>query len=56
MERDLSQYDFVALFIDGKSFAEDEMIIALGVTITGGRFPWDLSRLAPKTKQWLRIF
>ena len=30
MERDLSAYDFVALFIDGKSFAEDEMIIALG--------------------------
>jgi hypothetical protein len=27
-ERDLSAYDFVALFIDGKSFADDEMIIA----------------------------
>lgn len=35
MERDLSEYDFVALFIDRKSFAEDEMIIALGATITG---------------------
>lgn len=35
MERDLSGYDLVALFIDGKSFAEDEMIIALGVTIGG---------------------
>ena len=35
MERDLSGYDFVVLFIDGKSFAEDEMIIALGVTISG---------------------
>lgn len=33
MERDLSRYDFVALFIDGKSSAEDEMIIALGVTV-----------------------
>jgi len=39
IERDLSQYDFVALFIDGKSFAEDEMIIALGVTITGEKIP-----------------
>jgi putative transposase len=35
MERDLSGYDFVALFIDGKSFAQDEMIIALGVTMSG---------------------
>jgi putative transposase len=29
MERDLSQQDFVALFMDGKVFAEDEIIIAL---------------------------
>ncbi|MBW2137561.1 MAG: transposase [Deltaproteobacteria bacterium] len=35
MERDLSGYEFVALFMDGKSFAEDEMIIALGVTVHG---------------------
>jgi len=33
--RDLSGYDFVALFIDGKSFAQDEMVIALGVTMSG---------------------
>jgi hypothetical protein len=31
MERDLSGQDFVALFMDGKTFAEDEMVIALGV-------------------------
>jgi putative transposase len=34
-ERDLSAYDFVALFLDGKTFGEDEMVIALGVTLTG---------------------
>ena len=34
-ERPLDQDDFVALFIDGKSFAEEEMVIALGVTIGG---------------------
>ncbi|MGK5089977.1 transposase [Bdellovibrionota bacterium FG-2] len=33
--RDLSGYDIVAIFIDGKFFAENEMVIALGVTITG---------------------
>ena len=33
--RDLSGYDIVAIFIDGKCFAENEMVIALGVTIDG---------------------
>ena len=36
-ERDLSQQDFVALFLDGKTFAEDTMVMALGVTVTGGK-------------------
>lgn len=36
-ERDLSQYDVVALFMDGKTFAEDEMVIALGVTMNGDK-------------------
>jgi transposase-like protein len=35
MERDLSGYDIVAIFIDGKHFADNEIIIALGITITG---------------------
>jgi len=34
-ERDLSQYDVGVLFLDGKTFAEDEMVIALGVTMKG---------------------
>ena len=34
-ERDLSGYDVVALFLDGKTFGDDEMVIALGVTIKG---------------------
>jgi len=34
-ERDLSGLNIVALLLDGKSFAEDTMIIALGVTIEG---------------------
>ena len=35
LERDLSGYDIVAIFIDGKSFAENGIIIALGVTAEG---------------------
>lgn len=33
--RDLSQYDIVAVFIDGKHFQENEIVTALGVTIEG---------------------
>lgn len=34
-ERRLESYDLVALILDGKTFAEDEMVAAVGVTITG---------------------
>ena len=35
-ERDLSGYDFISIFIDGKAFSrEKEMVVAVGVTITG---------------------
>jgi putative transposase len=34
-ERHLSEYDLVGLFLDGKTFGEDEMVIALGVTLCG---------------------
>lgn len=35
LERRLEQYDIVALVLDGKTFAADEMVIALGITVTG---------------------
>ena len=34
-ERRWDSYDFVALFLDGKTFAEDEMLIALAITLSG---------------------
>ncbi len=34
-ERDLSGEDYVALFLDGKAFAEETMVVALGVTLSG---------------------
>ena len=34
-ERRLEGYDLVALLLDGKTFAEDEMVAAVGVTFTG---------------------
>ena len=34
-ERDLSGEDVVALFLDGKAFADSTMVIALGITLSG---------------------
>lgn len=36
-ERDLSGIDLVAVFLDGKSFAEDTMVVALGVATDGSK-------------------
>jgi transposase-like protein len=33
--RDLKAYDIVGLFLDGKTFGEDQIVIALGVTLKG---------------------
>lgn len=35
MSRDLSEDDFLVLFMDGKRFAETGMVVVIGVTITG---------------------
>lgn len=37
--RDLGNHDFVALFIDGKYLKREQVVIALGVTITGFKIP-----------------
>jgi putative transposase len=37
--RDLGLYDFIALVVDGKYLSRDNMVIALGVTITGVKIP-----------------
>jgi len=36
-ERDLSKEDVVALFLDGKTFADATMVVALGVTMSGDK-------------------
>ena len=35
MERDLSKHEIVAIFMDGKNFTENEIVIALGVCMGG---------------------
>jgi putative transposase len=36
-ERDLSSYDIVAIFMDGKTFAENSIVVALGITMEGDK-------------------
>jgi hypothetical protein len=47
-ERRLEGYDLVALLLDGKTFAEDEMVAAVGVTITGERNPAKSAKPPPQ--------
>jgi len=38
-ERRLDNYQFVALFIDGKSLAKEQILIVIGITIAGDKIP-----------------
>lgn len=38
-KRDLSKYDFVALVLDGKYLAKDQIVIALGITMNASKIP-----------------
>lgn len=38
-ERDLSSYNFIAMMIDGKYLAKEQMVIALGITVEGDKIP-----------------
>jgi putative transposase len=35
LERDLKPYDFVALILDGKTYADTQVVVAMGITIKG---------------------
>lgn len=56
MNRDLSGYDIVAIFIDGKCFAENEMVIALGVTIDGDKVVLGLVETSTENHKVCRDF
>jgi len=55
-ERSLEDYDLVALFVDGKSFADQEMIIALGVTMDGHKIPLGFVQAATENERVCRQF
>jgi transposase-like protein len=37
--RDLGKYDFIGLMLDGKYLSKEQIVIALGITITGVKIP-----------------
>ena len=56
LERDLSGYDFIALFMDGKTFGDDEVVIAVGVTLTGEKVILGLVQTASENTAVCREF
>jgi putative transposase len=55
-ERSLEGYDLVALFLDGKSFADEQIIVALGVTIDGQKIPLGFVQAATENERVCRRF
>ena len=55
-QRSLEEYDLVALFLDGKTFADEEIIIALGVTVDGHKIPLGFVQAATENESVCRSF
>ena len=55
-ERDLSDFELVGLFIDGKTFAEDSLVIALGVTLDGDKVPLGFVQTGTENAKTLTSF
>lgn len=55
-ERDLSELDLVAVFLDGKTFAEDTLVVALGVTLEGRKVALDFVQTSTENARVLAPF
>ena len=55
-ERRLDKYDFVAIVIDGKRFAEDGLIIALGITVEGTKVVLGIEQMATENHRPIAQF
>lgn len=55
-ERELTGLDVVALFLDGKTFAEDTLVVALGVTLDGRKIPLDFVQTETENARVLTPF
>lgn len=55
-ERSLSELDLVAVFLDGKSFADDQMVIAVGVDLLGNKHILGFVQTATENERTLTQF
>jgi putative transposase len=55
-ERRLDGYDFVSIVMDGKSFGDDEIIIAIGITIEGRKVVLGLIQAATENQRVCKDF
>lgn len=55
-ERRLDRYDFVAVFIDGKRYADDGLMIALGITLEGQKVILGIEQIATENSRALEQF
>jgi len=55
-ERRLEGYDLVALFLDGKTFGDEQMLIALGVTLAGDKIPLGFVQTSTENERVCRQF
>jgi transposase-like protein len=56
MERRLDRHDFVAIVLDGKSFGDDEIIIAIGITMEGKKIILGIIHAATENHRVCRNF
>lgn len=55
-ERSLDKYDFVAVFVDGKRYADDGLMIALGITIEGQKIILGIEQMATENNRSIGEF
>jgi transposase-like protein len=55
-ERRLEGYDLRVLLLGGKTFVEDAMVIALGITLTGEEVLLSFVRTAPENERGCAAF
>lgn len=55
-ERPLDKYDLVAIFVDGKRYADDGIMIALGITIEGKKIILGIEQMATENHRPISRF
>lgn len=56
IERRLDQYDFVAIVMDGKTFGDDGLIIAIGITVEGKKVMFGIIQSGTENHKVCRDF